>query len=104
MDCILCQQSTKLLHTKQDAQRGELRYYYNTPANTLQQLKNMLLPGGYLGVMTETSTHPRDFAEWWYHRDLTHVCFYNSATFHWIAQRYQMQIVHEQKNVCIFTA
>lgn len=80
---------------------SEVLEHVRDPATTVQQLKDLLCPGGYLGVMTETSTHPRNFADWWYHSDTTHVCFYSSTTFHWIAQRYHMEIVNEKKNVCI---
>lgn len=81
---------------------SEVLEHLHDPAATIQQLKTMLLPGGFLAVMTETFTDPSQFAEWWYQRDSTHVCFYSSTTFHWIAQHYQMPIVYEQKNVCIF--
>lgn len=73
------------------------------PRATVEQLVGMLGPGGVLGVMTEMSTGPDDFADWWYHSDPTHVCFYSKQTFEWIARWQRLHVAFPRKNVVVFS-
>jgi len=65
------------------------------PAQVLQQVNNMLKPGGVLVVMTKRVRDKAAFANWHYKNDPTHIAFYAEETFHWIAQkmRWQCEIV-----------
>jgi hypothetical protein len=72
------------------------------PRKEFQRLDNMLLSNSYLGIMTEFSTDPDQFSDWWYHRDPTHVCFYSVKTFDWIASWKNWLRSYPQKNVVIF--
>lgn len=84
---------------------SEVVEHAHDPARMFTTLQRMLAPGGILGVMTQF--HPGEgdaFMDWWYHRDPTHVCFYNEATMRWIGERYSWQTEFPRPNVTIFTA
>lgn len=50
-----------------------------------------LVPEGRLGIMTKTVIDAARFATWHYKNDLTHVCFYSSETFDYIASKYSLR-------------
>lgn len=52
----------------------------------------MLPSDGLLAVMTRLHPGPRDFPEWWYHKDPTHVRFYSRKTFLFIEQNLGWEI------------
>ena len=78
-----------------------VEHFFN-PAHEFALLDSMLKPGGWLGVMTEMITPDQNFEEWWYHRDLTHVCFYQQLTMVWIARMFGWAVVFPRKNVTMF--
>ena len=45
----------------------------------------LLQKGGTLAIMTRFYGVEAPFAQWWYRRDPTHVCFYCEETMRWIA-------------------
>lgn len=55
------------------------------PRKELDQLWNILKPGGYLGIMTKLVIDRDAFARWHYKNDPTHVCFFSTETFCWLA-------------------
>ena len=66
-------------------------------------MDRLLLPGGWLGVMTEMLPGGAErFAKWRYPRDPTHVCFYRPATMEWIAARYRWTLELPHRNVALF--
>lgn len=75
--------------------------YY--PAAVFRQLDSLLLPGGYLGVMTCFQTDDDRFANWHYRRDPTHVVFYRQATLQWIASHHGWHLDVPVKDVAIFS-
>jgi cyclopropane fatty-acyl-phospholipid synthase-like methyltransferase len=58
------------------------------PRREFRRLHDWLKPRGWLGVMTLLITKDTDFANWHYRRDPTHVAFYSSFTFEWIAHEF----------------
>lgn len=78
-----------------------VEHFYN-PGVEFQRLDGLLRHGGWLGVMTEMLVSDENFAEWWYHREPTHVCFYKQATMAWIATQYDWEVVYPQRNVTLF--
>jgi SAM-dependent methyltransferase len=58
------------------------------PHRELERLHGLLRPGGWLAAMTLLWSDGVDFAGWHYRRDATHVAFYSSASFRWIAGRF----------------
>ncbi len=69
------------------------------PGKELAALVPRLSPEGYLAVMTrfypgKASLPGReDFENWYYNRDPTHIAFYCSDTFSWIAESFGLQVV-----------
>jgi hypothetical protein len=76
--------------------------HFFVPADEFARLDRMLMPGGWLGVMTEMRDDDRDFAAWWYVRDPTHVCFYHPATMDWISRQYRWSVHRPRRNVTLF--
>jgi SAM-dependent methyltransferase len=75
--------------------------------NPLEVLKELLLhtrEGGYLLLMS--AFHPNndeEFFKWWYIRDITHIGFFNIATFEYIANELNLEIIkHNFKNIILF--
>lgn len=61
--------------------------HFHRPAEEFTRFDRMLLPGGWLGLMTCFQTDDSRFASWHYRRDPTHVVFYREETLHLIARR-----------------
>lgn len=76
--------------------------HFFAPDIEFDRLDGLLLPGGWLGVMTEMRDDDRDFATWWYVRDPTHVCFYHPETMLWIAARFGWSLQRPRRNVTLF--
>ncbi len=75
--------------------------------NPLEVLKELLLhvrEGGYLLLMS--AFHPNnddEFFKWWYIRDVTHIGFFNMATFKHLADALNLKIIkHNNKNIILF--
>lgn len=58
------------------------------PGRELDRLWSLLVPGGYLGIMTKLVRDRRAFARWHYKNDATHVCFFSEDTWRWWARRH----------------
>lgn len=63
----------------------EVVEHLHAPGEVLAQLRSMLLPGGYLGIMTKLVRDSDAFASWHYKSDPTHVCFFSEETWQWWA-------------------
>lgn len=81
----------------------EVVEHAHDPAHTFATLRRLLAPGGLLGVMTRFYGNEGAFADWWYRRDPTHVCFYTGATMRWIAKRHGLQVGFPRPDVALFT-
>lgn len=64
-----------------------------SPADVLDQLCGVLRPGGFLALMTHLHPGVHHFADWWYHRDPTHVTFYSRDTVDWISDNWPLDLV-----------
>jgi len=80
----------------------EVAEHFGSPSQDWLTLKSLLLPQGLLGIMTQFRVEDKKFAEWWYHRDATHVVFYSEKTFLWLAKFLGMPLVHCQNPIVIF--
>jgi SAM-dependent methyltransferase len=76
--------------------------HFFEPAAEFRRFDRLLRPGGWLAIMTELRREERSFAEWWYVRDPTHVCFYQQATFEWIAAAFGWTLDFPHPNVPLF--
>lgn len=78
--------------------------HFYRPGEEFQRMNRLLRSsGGLIGVMTSILLREADFADWWYIRDGTHVCFYQPMTFHYIASMLGMEIEFPVKNVVILS-
>lgn len=80
----------------------EVVEHFTKPLADWQHLTSLVKPNGVLGIMTQFQPQEIEFANWWYHRDVTHVCFYNTKTFEWIAQKFSFKILFCENPVVIF--
>jgi SAM-dependent methyltransferase len=66
----------------------ETAEHFHRPADEFATLDGLLLPGGWMGIMTCFLTDDRGFPEWNYRTDPTHVVFYREETFRRLAARF----------------
>lgn len=83
---------------------SEVAEHAHDPARMFATLRRMLAPGGILGVMTMFHPGEEAFADWWYRRDPTHVCFYREATMRWIGEWHGWKTEFARPNVTLFIA
>jgi 2-polyprenyl-3-methyl-5-hydroxy-6-metoxy-1,4-benzoquinol methylase len=62
----------------------EVFEHLHDPAAEFVRLNRLLVPGGWIGIMTRLQTDDSRFARWHYRRDPTHVVFYRAETFQWL--------------------
>ncbi len=72
--------------------------HFFSPQRELERIATLLLPGGYLGIMTETYENLDRFKTWYYKNDHTHVSFYHAKTMAYIEEAYQLEKVHQDGN------
>lgn len=65
----------------------EVVEHLHEPGRVLEQLWDLLQPGGWLGVMTKLVIDEEAFSRWHYKRDPTHVCFFSRMTWRWWAEQ-----------------
>jgi len=74
------------------------------PGEVIKQVRSMLEPGGYLGVMTGLHSGREGFGSWHYKNEPTHICFYSVKTMQWIAQTHSLKLVYKTDRVVIYKA
>ena len=70
----------------------EVVEHLHNPNKEFTLLFKMLKPGAWLGIMTKLVIDKEQFSKWHYIRDMTHVCFYSSSTFKYLARRFKTKI------------
>lgn len=71
----------------------EVLEHVRNPLDAFLQFQGLVKPGGLLAIMTQL--HPqneRDFLQWFYPRDITHVSFFAEATFRVLGERYGFEM------------
>lgn len=89
----------------------EVLEHLTQPLEVLGLLKQHLKPRGILALMT--LFHPvgednpggeEQFQDWWYRRDITHICYYRPRTFHEIGERLGMKLLTmDERNTLSYT-
>lgn len=69
----------------------------------LVKLDSLLKPGSLLLIMTKRVTDVLAFSRWHYKNDLTHINFYATETFEWIAAHYSWELEVLGNDVVLFT-
>ncbi len=80
---------------------SEVLEHLANPWQTLIQLRTMLRPGGWLGIMTKLVLSPERFAGWHYIRDPTHICFFSRETFVWLADALELHLEFVDSDVIL---
>ena len=80
----------------------EVIEHFNAPAKEFERLKSLLKPGGVLFCMTELYSQDRDFKNWYYKNDPTHVFFYHADTLLWIKSKYRFSSLENDKRLVQF--
>ena len=62
----------------------------------------MLVKEGFLGVMTKFLSDEKDFGQWYYRKDPTHVAFYKPKTFEVIASMMNWTYEIPERDVVLF--
>lgn len=73
------------------------------PGAVLQQLWQLLLPGGTLGIMTKMISSQQAFTRWHYKNDPTHVCFFSPDSFSWLATTLNAELEIIGQDVILLT-
>jgi 2-polyprenyl-3-methyl-5-hydroxy-6-metoxy-1,4-benzoquinol methylase len=72
----------------------EVFEHFMDPAAEFPKVHRLVKPGGILAIMTLHHDDGTDLSTWWYLNVPSHVVFYSSRTFEWIADRYGYDFVH----------
>ncbi len=76
--------------------------HFFDPAKELAQIKNLLKSNGILVIMTDFWSEKKQFPDWYYTSDFTHVTFYHAGTFSFIAKKFGFEMIYnDQKRVVI---
>ena len=69
------------------------------PAEELERVSSRVAPGGFLAIMTRFyPTEENAFSDWYYKRDPTHIIFYCSKTFEWIAEKTGFKLIFNNEH------
>ncbi len=79
----------------------ETAEHFHAPSAEFERLYGLLKPGGWLAVMTQWADD-KDFRQWSYARDVTHVCFYREETMAWIADRFDYRLEIPRRDIALF--
>ena len=76
--------------------------HFHNPFEEFKKLDDLLIKGGWLGIMTNFLTEEEAFEKWYYRRDPTHVTFYSEETFKVIGKQRNWDLEIISKNIVIF--
>ncbi len=68
----------------------------------IDQLYCMLKNRGVIGIMTKLVLNQEAFSSWHYKNDQTHIRFFSTETFEWIAREWKMNIQFHGNDVILF--
>jgi len=80
----------------------EVVEHFYFPRTDLQKLEGLLDPGGVLVIMTDHRSEERDFENWGYRTDSTHVCFYSEKTWDWFSRWTNLELVAFEGRIVVF--
>jgi len=81
---------------------SEVAEHFNNPAREFEELIKLLKPNAYLFVMTSCTDTIKDFQNWHYQKDDTHVCFYATECMEYIAEKYHLFLEKVSEKLFIF--
>jgi SAM-dependent methyltransferase len=81
---------------------SEVMEHVHEPRALFERFDRLVRPGGIVGIMTGMYDEVPSLADWWYIRDITHVCFYSKATMEWVARTFGWRAEFPAPNVTVF--
>ena len=81
----------------------EVMEHFHHPRREFELLKSLLHPGGKLYCKTSIYLEEKDFANWYYKNDPTHVFIYTEETLHWIKTNIGFTELQVQPKLIVFT-
>ena len=72
------------------------------PKKSNSLLNDLLIPGGWLGIMSGIVPKDSRFSDWYYQKDPTHISFYTNDTISWIGNWMHWEITIPRTNVILF--
>ena len=73
--------------------------HFRNPSQEISRIAGRVAPGGILAIMTRFyPTEDKVFANWYYKRDPTHIIFYCSQTFEWIARSREFKLIFNNEH------
>tara|TARA_Y100000590_G_scaffold108547_3_gene123433 strand:+ start:5313 stop:5999 length:687 start_codon:yes stop_codon:yes gene_type:complete len=76
--------------------------HFKEPKKSISLLNELLIPGGWLGIMTGIVPKDSRFSDWYYQKDPTHISFYTNDTISWIGNWMHWEITIPRTNVILF--
>lgn len=81
----------------------EVIEHFKDPETELNKLMGLLKPSGDLFLKTGLTDEVTDFSRWHYHRDITHVGFFNQKSIRWVAHHFGLELIHCSPDVIHLT-
>jgi hypothetical protein len=81
---------------------SEVVEHLHYPRQDLDRIWSCLKPKGLLGIMTKRVIDQEAFSRWHYKNDPTHVCFFSTETFQWLAAHWCATLTVHGKDVVLF--
>nr|WP_237732867.1 class I SAM-dependent methyltransferase [Shewanella schlegeliana] len=102
-DLYYCNEPQKLQQQYDFVTITEVIEHVADAQSLVATLDSLLKPGGILVIMTKRAGDLEAFSSWHYKGDPTHIRFYSTATFEWIAQHYGWTLEVLGNDVVLFT-
>ncbi|MCK5854314.1 MAG: class I SAM-dependent methyltransferase [Sulfurovaceae bacterium] len=82
----------------------EVFEHLKEPTTILQTLVNSLNYNGYIILMTQfPPSDDKEFLDWWYRRDITHISFFTPKSFEIMAEKVGLKVINViQPNIVVF--
>jgi hypothetical protein len=80
----------------------EVAEHLYEPAYEFKRLISLLKPNAYLAIMTLRTDNVKDFKDWFYKKDETHVCFFSNKSMAYIAKKYRLKLQIFNERVVVF--
>ncbi|MUV03247.1 methyltransferase domain-containing protein [Flavobacterium rakeshii] len=77
----------------------EVAEHFKKPLKEFELLNSLLLPNGKLYLMTDLFDEARDFGNWYYKNDHTHVFIYHRNALEWIREKLQFKKLTIEKRL-----
>lgn len=74
----------------------EVIEHFYSPAESFEKIDSLLSQAGYVLFRTEFQDQMKALENWWYRKDPTHVCFYNSQSWKYLEKKFNWKLVLEE--------